>query len=276
MSKSPRIAKLEVLLERIRSRATAPRTAPAAPVAVVAAAPVAVAVAAPPPPPPPARPVMREVESRVEPAPAKPAPVAEVVEVDLLESTSVIDMTVEDVAIAESFESRERLVAAEPVPEEALADEAAVEEAVSEDVVIEAAVVAGPAEESPPDLLAAVEDVEEEAPLSSRRPVEPQPEQRLAEIAFGSEEPSPPRHTPPPESGRLPAAPELEFDGDITGVRDATPIAVVVEPVRTRELSAEATRVSLEPNDAVAEVVGAAQRFAPTTFAALLDASLAL
>ena len=125
-------------------------------------------------------------------------------------------------------------------------------------------------DESPPDLLAAVEEVDE-APLSSRRPVAPQPEERLADMAFGTVEPGPPRHTPPPESGRLRAAPAVEFDGDVTGVREATPMAS-----RPRELVPEATRADLAPSDVVPDIVGEAQRFAPTTFAALLDASLAL
>ena len=90
-------------------------------------------------------------------------------------------------------------------------------------------------------------------------------------MAFGAEEPRPPRHTPPPESGRLPAAPTVEFDADVTGVREATPIVP-----RSRELVPEATHVELAPSDAVADLVGEAQRFAPGTFAALLDASLAL
>lgn len=270
MSKSPRIAKLEALLERIRSRAGAPRPTPAPPVAAAAAAP------SPTPAAPPPQPRTPEVEPRPQPAPPPPAPVAELIEVDVQETVSdtVIGMTVEEVPLAESFESRERLVAAEPVMEEGLADDVLSDEVVAEEVVIEAAVVAEPAEESPSELLSAVEDVEE-APLSSRRPVAPEPEERLADMAFGAEEPSPPRHTPPPESGRLPAAPALEFDGDVTGVREATPIAVV-EQVRARELSPEVTRAPAAPNDAVAEIVGTAQRFAPATFADLLDASLAL
>jgi hypothetical protein len=90
-------------------------------------------------------------------------------------------------------------------------------------------------------------------------------------MAFGAEEPRPPRHTPPPESGRLPAAPAVEFDGDVTGVREATPIVQ-----RPRELVPAPIRAELAPSDAVADLVGEAQRFAPATFAALLDASLAL
>jgi hypothetical protein len=183
-----------------------------------------------------------------------------VLEVDVQEVTveAVIGIPAEEVVVAESFESRERLVAAEPVAEISVAVELVAE--------------------SPPDVLAAVEeadDDEDAEPLSSRRPVAPQTEERLADLAFGAEEPRPPRHTPPPESGRLPAAPEAEFETDVTGVREATPIAVATPPARA-ELIPESTTATLVASDAVIEVVAAAQRFSPATFNALLDASLAL
>lgn len=268
MSKSQTIARLEALLVRVRSRAAAPRTAPAL---VATMAPVA--AVAPPTVPPPAE-VDEETTPLALPARAEAPTEAEVVvDVDVQEVTSetVIGVPAEEVVVAEAFESRERLVAAEPVTPEPVALEP----------LADVAVIGEPADESPPELLAAVEEEVEEAPLSSRRPVAPQPEERLADMAFGAEEPSPPRHTPPPESGRLPAAPTLEFDGDVTGVRDATPIAVavpiaVVEPARPREFAPESTRGAVQPSDAVADIVGDAQRFAPKTFGALLDASLAL
>jgi hypothetical protein len=184
-----------------------------------------------------------------------------VMEVDVVQEAAgdtVIDVATEEVVISEALGSRERLVAAAPVPLEPVPSPVA------------GAPAREPVEESPPELLAAVEEVEE-APLSSRRPVAPEPEERLADMAFGAEEPSPPRHTPPPESGRLPAAPAVEFDADVTGVREATPIVP-----RPRELVPEATRADLAPSDAVADMIGEAQRFAPATFAELLDASLAL
>lgn len=121
-----------------------------------------------------------------------------------------------------------------------------------------------------------------EAPASSRRPVAAAPEQRLADLAFGAEEPQTPRHTPPPKSGRLPAPPAVEFDADVTGVRpavsqddDATqvspqaapPSALVAQAVRP-DLSATSSRVH--------DVIGDAQKFAPATFVELLDASLGL
>lgn len=124
----------------------------------------------------------------------------------------------------------------------------------------------------------------EPAPASSRRPVEPEEEQ-LADMAFGPSAPQPPRHTPPPESGRLPAAPPDEFDDvDVTGVRDATALANtdLAEPVAARvELRAdpivpEATRPTLTSVGDVADVVGPAPKFLPKTFAELLEATLSL
>jgi hypothetical protein len=123
----------------------------------------------------------------------------------------------------------------------------------------------------------------EETPASSRRPVTSPPEERLAELAFGSEEPQPPRHTPPPKSGRLPAPPAGEFDPDVTGVRASPGIsddeaAPVSEPREPSVLSAQAVRPNLGsgPSVHVPDVIGEAQSFAPATFLALLDASLSL
>ncbi|HEX3769399.1 MAG TPA: hypothetical protein VHV30_00980, partial [Polyangiaceae bacterium] len=125
---------------------------------------------------------------------------------------------------------------------------------------------------------------EEEAPVSSRRPVAP-PEERLAEIAFGSAEPQPPRHTPPPKSGRLPAPAAVEFDGDVTGVRDAVSIPSadddvtqpLAQPGRPPSvLTGQATRPNLQPAARLPDLIGEAQAFAPATFLELLDASLSL
>jgi len=253
VSKAGQIAKLEALLARVVSRASEPRGRPLAVAAARAPMPTQDLIeidevdepTIPPPPVAPARaPALTETDV--------------VMEVDVVQETTgdtVIGVATEEVVIAESLGSRERLVAAAPVPLAAV-----VAEAPSPELL----------DESPPELLAAVEELEE-APLSSRRPVAPEPEERLADMAFGTEEPRPPRHTPPPESGRLPAAPAVEFDADVTGVREATPIVP-----RSRELVPEATRAELAPSDVVADLVGEAQRFAPETFAALLDASLAL
>ena len=122
-----------------------------------------------------------------------------------------------------------------------------------------------------------------EAPASSRRPVASTAEEHLADLAFGSEEPEAPHHTPPPKSGRLPAQPAIEFDADVTGVRSAvSPEHDVTQPpaqaVPPSVLTAQPMRARLGSvgEAPVADVIGEAQRFAPATFMALLDASLAL
>jgi hypothetical protein len=279
VSKAEKVGKLEALLARIRSRAGEPRKAPQPIATPMAGTPVAAesALLAPP--------VEDEITAVVEHARlARAATEADIVlEVEVQEVTgdTVIGVPVEEVMAPEALGSRERLVAAEPIPSEA-AELPAVETSDPAPVV----------QELGPEILADESDVQEtaeleEAPLSSRRPVGPQPEERLAEMAFGAEE-EPPRHTPPPESGRLPAAPAVEFDPDVTGVREATPIAPVraheseptplraPAPTSARELSPEVTLAVLPSGDGVAEVIGRAQDFHPSTFIALLDASLAL
>jgi hypothetical protein len=160
----------------------------------------------------------------------------------------------------DEHDSEERLVAAQSEPPE-------------EPTVV---IAAATRESTPPIDVTDVEIVdeeEEEAPISSRRSVASQPEERLAEMAFGGEEPREPLHTPPPESGRLPAAPPVvDYDADVTGVRSSTQAPRPPEP----ELVPEPVRPQVGPSDAVAQVIAAAQRFAPETFVALLDASLAL
>ena len=192
------------------------------------------------------------------------------VEVQEVAGDTVIGVTVEEVMAPEALGSRERLVAAEPIASEPV-ELPAVERSDRQQVV----------EEMGPGILADETDVEEtaeaemeEAPLSSRRPVGPQPEERLAEMAFGAEE-EPPRHTPPPESGRLPAAPAVEFDADVTGVREATPLAPVriqenepsplraASPPPARDFAPEAIHAVLPSGNGVAEVIGKAQRFQP-------------
>jgi hypothetical protein len=134
------------------------------------------------------------------------------------------------------------------------------------------------------DLAGAVGDAsadgeDDEPPISSRRTVGSQAEEQLADMAFGAEEPQPPLHTPPPESGRLPASAAADFEpeSDFRGPRDATPML----PRRSgesppREMSPQSTKPQRVPNEAVAEVIAEAQRFVPSTFVALLDASLGL
>jgi hypothetical protein len=313
VSKPEKVAKLQALLARVVSRAAEPRGTVPTRVAVAAERPVAASrpvisiqtpvmaieapvamrapVAAPaperpapaperpaPPPPPISAPdlddevtvahMVPELSSRRAPEPDA------VLEVDVVEvgSEAVIDFPVEEAMAPEALGSRERLVAAEAIASDAT------------ELVAVAELVGPPAseEEPAPELIADESDVEEaaeleEAPLSSRRPVVgTQPEEQLAEMAFGTHEAPPPRHTPPPESGRLPAAPAVEFDADVTGVREATPIAVATIAALTRELVPEATVATLPSGDGVADVVGAAQRFQPATFVALLEASLAL
>lgn len=175
-----------------------------------------------------------------------------------------VDPRVEAVYHVDPFESRERLVAAHAIGSE-------------------------PPTATEPEPETAVTEA---APISSRRPLAPAPEERLADMAFGEQpQQRPAAYAPPPESGRLPASPDLDFDGDVTGVRQAQitqeprPVLVVEpsepppeqEPVK--RLEPEATRaaaVAVAASDRVVDVLGEAQRFAPATFAALLDASLGL
>jgi hypothetical protein len=96
---------------------------------------------------------------------------------------------------------------------------------------------------------------EEPAPSSSRRPVTSPPsgdaERGLAELAFGEEpQQSPAMHTPPPESGRLPAAPPVEFDMDVTGVREA---AKMPGSPRDTQHDDERERATIAPVDAPIE-----------------------
>lgn len=265
MNTSQTVARLEALLARVRKRAAEPRAAPTATI---------LADASPPPPPPPApMPAARAPEPPPPPMPPQRTEADIVVEVEVAETTqdTIVAVAAEEVVAPAALESRERLVAAEPLVAEAPAADAAPTMAPPREAEPEAA----PAEVSEEDI--------EEAPASSRRPVGPQPEERLAEMAFGAEEPSPPRHTPPPESGRLPAAPPVEeFDVDNTGVREAAKTAArQPEPIpEARAAPAEPSPVSVRgdiaPSSAVADVVGHSERAMPTRFVELLDASLAL
>ena len=290
MSKGQTISRLEALLARVRTRAAEPRPVAtviaAAPATIIEAppihaAPVAEAAAARDAGAPPVGTPVFELEEPVEelettqsrPVPQRAAPMVTetdiVMEVEVQTTTqeTVLAVPVEEAVAPEPTESRERLVAAEPVSA-APAPEGEAPPVVAIQVVEEQV------EEI--SLEPAVEEAEE-APVSSRRPVAPPPEERLEEMAFGSAEPEPPRHTPPPESGRLPAAPEpeLEFDGDITGVRSATKSAHPAPPAAVALLP-EATIAELAPSEEVADVVGTPQAPVPTTFLGVLDQSLAL
>ena len=102
------------------------------------------------------------------------------------------------------------------------------------------------------------EDVVEEEispPPSSRRKMQ---ERALDDLAFG-EDARPPVHTPPPESGRLPAAPQ-SFDLGYSGVHPALERDAIL---------------SASP-EVRFDHIGEAQRFSPATFGELLEATLKL
>jgi hypothetical protein len=189
-------------------------------------------------------------------------------------------------AIAESAatagsESAERLVAAERVAAEPPIEIAPARpvEAPPAEIHAAAAPVTEPesqAQVPPPSLPEEAGEIPA-APASSRRPVAAEPEERLADMAFGSEEPAqPPRHTPPPESGRLPAAPVEEFDADVTGVRHAPHAEAARAADEMPTLAPVEMRAPLSPSEAVGQVVGAPLPFEPATFIAWLDATLDL
>jgi hypothetical protein len=302
VTKSATVSKLESLLARIRGRAAEPR--PAASSAAPGVARAVPAIAAPPaapppapaaPPPAPAPPVAAPVVTvtrpvqRVEPPPTviidqieeatlPPPPMASddfAVDVDVHVSTPPPPrMDAVPSSNREPSPSQERLSAAQTPSTEP--------PALMADVADEGPSLEHGESLADEDALAG-EEKPEEAPISSRRPVAP-PEERLAELAFGASEPPPPRHTPPPKSGRLPAPPASEFDADVTGVRDAVALptagADVTRPAaqasRPGVLVPQAARPNLASEPRVADVIGDAQAFAPGTFFELLDASLAL
>jgi hypothetical protein len=276
VNKPQTIAKLEALLSRVRTRAAAPRAERHEAEALSQADPATVRGAVTPAPFELDEPVRAASPAppAAEPLPPLSAPSrtesdivldvdvqAVMVDESLLtggEEIPLLTVPVEEVPVPDALESRERLVAAEPVALEPAFEAAATPEPEPE-----------PEIDASDDLLAGLGDVEE-SPISSRRPLAPQPAEHLADIAFGAGEAKPPRHTPPPESGRLPAAPDDEFDGDITGVRDAATVTA------SQELIPEVTLPELAASAAVADVVGAPARHVPQTFVALLDASIAL
>jgi hypothetical protein len=168
--------------------------------------------------------------------------------------------------LGDTTESRERLIVAAPV---------APEPQLELDAPLPPSAAPGETKvEATSEVEVVLDEPVEEAPVSSRRAVVVEPPERLAELAFGAEEQAP-RHTPPPESGRLPAVPEVrpEHEGDITGVREAASIAM---PIAAKPIFPEVTPARLAPSDAVAEVLPPARSFTPATFLELLDASLGL
>lgn len=287
MSAQDQIGRLEALLRRVTSRAAEPR-------AVVARmAPSAAAAASP----------AHHEEAEPLDLPTRPPPpgVAAPAEIDVELPEPAIELR-SSVAEQRPLQSDERIVAAKPI-----------ELPVEEDVVVP---LVRPAAEEAPQLEVAAEfmsasDLEEEAepeeaaPLSSRRPLGPPPAEVLDQKAFGKEEtPEPAIHTPPPESGKLPAAPELspivemaDYDNqDITGVHH-TPAGerrstastedalaqsgehAASEPtVEAAKLAPEVTKPTIvaAAGIAVADVIGTANAFKPATFGELLDATLKL
>jgi hypothetical protein len=262
LTASVTIAKLEALLARVLARSSEKR--PEHPVIAASPSPpppavvAAVAVAAPP------APVEPEAEDKPTIPPAAIAASLDEPDVDIAPAVEVTVDNGPDIVVGESSavdellldevsDSRERLVAAEPVDSAGPSVIAEVEEEEASDVK------------------------EEEAPASSRRPVAPAPEERLAELAFGTEEQPATGRTPPPKSGPLPAPP-LEFDADVTGVRKSVPPgADSSDPPAPVRLTPHVARLQVtEGRDPIVDVIGAAQRFAPPTFISLLDASLSL
>jgi hypothetical protein len=319
LSKVVTLSKLEALLARIRTRAAEPRSPrqpalaapapalapPAAPTSVAASPRVAAFRAPEPPPPaavappafvapPPAAvapPELAPPRVARQPSPEPP----EVIEATTLPPPPLVEVssdadfevevevplpTPEPPAVSEALDGKdtsERLSASPSVAVEPAAVGPAIErvEVLSDEEGVADEDVDGETSRS---------DEVDETPASSRRPVTAPPEERLADLAFGSEE-QPARHTPPPESGRLPAPPAGEFDPDVTGVRATPGLSVDEEsalpsaqPSEPSVLSAQAVRVDLASgaNLRVPDVIGQAQAFAPATFLALLDASLSL
>jgi hypothetical protein len=241
--------------------------------------------------------------------PPAPPPAAAVPPILVGLSEPDIDVVHEAPEIPVAAKSDARLIAAkavEPLDLDSTSD--------SSETLLDAHLESIPVEEAAPDL----EVTEEEpAPSSSRRPISPPAAEEIAETAFGADDlAAPPRHTPPPESGRLPAAPELapviDVDDevqDITGVhhmpagdRPAATLAAASEesdvlarsgeheghsspPDEVTPPPAVVSRVALTPHiarperdasAAVAETIGQAMAFAPATFGDLLDATLSL
>jgi hypothetical protein len=233
VSKAETIARLNKLLERVRTRAGARLSASSSAIApdlqpAPAEEPVQLSTWTPPPP---------------EEGPAPEVNIA--VDVDYVEATQVSasDPSAESDG-SSRFDSTERLVAASTEVGEISVDE-------------------GPPLVADVPMDVVEEEPAEPAPASSRRPVMPEPEDRLEQMAFGAGEARPPLHTPPPESGRVPAAPADEFDSEPPGMPN--------EP-----LVPELIRAVIEPSASVAQLVSYASRAFPTTFSALLDETLSL
>jgi hypothetical protein len=309
VSKAATLAKLQSLLERVRSRSNMPRNGQAGPAEAAAAAidvePPALlslpsSLQTPAPvlreeehddsmdvatlPPPAALEAAAEPEITVDVDIPEPPPIShdDSITVSIEEGAppAMAMATPEESVSPAASESAERLVAADRTASEpqvevmfaSVPPPTAVPPAPEKVAAVEAA----PAEGDASMELDADGASIAKAPASSRRPVAPGPEEQIAEVAFGSEEPQqPPRHTPPPESGRLPASPVEEFDADVTGVRTA-PQQEKAVPVEEPELEPIATRAQLPSGESIIDVTGAPSAFVPATFASWLDATLSL
>lgn len=277
MSARETIGKLEALLARVSSRAAEPRPAraavhaapaPAAPAHAPAPAPAAAPVSAARPitvPPPEAIELPDNTEAFELPTRPPPPGVAAPPDVEVELPEPAIELRHEVPA-----QSDERIAVAKPV------------EPLEEEIEVAPAAVDVEVE------------VEESAPVSSKRPLGPPPAEVLEKKAFGADEaPEPVIHAPPPESGKLPAVPELtpiveaaDYDNqDITGVHHTPPgdrrkaradDALAQSGEHHTELVVEATHANVVAKAPVADVVGQANAFKPATFGELLDASLKL
>jgi hypothetical protein len=261
VSKAETIAKLHKLLERIRQRAGS-RTAHE-PAMIASAAPHVEEAA------PYAEDETVQMSTWTPPPPEDPTLA---IEVDYVETTAVTITT--DASIEEpagGFDSSERLVTAAPAEIDASADDPV--EVGEASLEAEAPAVVGVVAyeddlgESQPLPSEAEDELLENPPASSRRPVAAEPEERLEQMAFGRDDARPPLHTPPPESGRLPTAPAGVFDSDAPASDGAE-----LEP----RITADVVRVPLESSLSVAHVTGVVTKPMPATFSALLDDALSL
>jgi hypothetical protein len=250
MSPAAKVARLQALLERVRTRASGGEgllqsVRPAPP-----AAPAEM----------PAMPPMAAIPAHAMPTPAAPAvaaasrraiDTASEPEIDFVVQETVIDLSepFDDAPPARAAEGRTAAPAVPPLAPDDLDDE-----------------LSGP-------------------PSSSRRVIAAEPEEQLSEMAFGAGDLPPPRHTPPPESGRLPAAPDADLEPeitldasevDITSVRPAAPTPVPADAEESAALAPQVTRGTMPSAGFAPGVVGKAQELAPGTFLELLDASLGL
>ena len=313
MSANEQIGRLQLLLERVQSRAAVARgngSAHAAPVAVLAAAPAYVeeeaAISASPATP-------AQAPASVNPAayPSDIPPAAEVAEAydeygDVEVSSEVVEVDI-DVEEGELMESGAQPVAAQQtMPPEQLEE---LEELEEQHPRTTQQPTAHASMHEPEDVtqIAAANEIEEPAPSSSRRPIAGE------EPVIAYEEESAPRHTPPPESGKQvaaapsirppsgrPSLPPASLEGHtlIGGWREpglggpqigipgapgvrAPPRANEAAPVVQAQasgtrLSPDVTQPQLAASANVASFQGAPPVARPTTLGELLDLTLSL